>query len=213
MIKRLGVLILAFALTGCASGGEEGTANGPSPSPGTGSAGVAPATGTAPATGPAPTASAAGVSATITPTPGVGGSGDWKSALVENLDCPAGAEPVEHNALVHKDLTGDGRPEVLVAASCTGSTSSWPSVVHVYDGSTLPGSGHWQRLGVLLTQEDGTDDRGLRVRGIEIDGDTVVVTSRGFQEKDDNASGGSLTVTDRFAWSGTVFLRGERTIA
>ncbi|GAB7050112.1 hypothetical protein [Catenuloplanes indicus] len=215
MIRRLGTLTLAaLVLTACTNSGDD-SATGPAPSPVPSAAGTA---STAPVTAaPAPSGTAAAPSGTAAapssgaPAPGETGDGDWKSALAAALACPAAALPVEQGPLVNRDLTGDGVPDVLVAAACTGSTSSWPSVVHAYDGA--PPAGQWRRLGVLLSQKDGTDERGLRVKKILIDDGAVVVTSRAFQQQDDNASGGTLTVTDRFTWSGTGFTRGERTIA
>ncbi|MDR7280828.1 hypothetical protein [Catenuloplanes atrovinosus] len=208
MIKKIGVLALALALTACTNGGEE-EARAPQPAPSTISAPAA-----ASAAAPAPSATGAAPPATSEAppaAPGETGTGDWQSALAAALACPAAAMPVEQGAVANRDVTGDGVADVLVAASCTASTSSWPSVVHAYDGA--PPAGGWRRLGVLLTYQDGEDDRGLRVKKLLLENGTVVVTSRAFTEKDDNASGGSLTVTDRFTWTGRGFERGERTIA
>ncbi|GAB7043843.1 MULTISPECIES: hypothetical protein [Catenuloplanes] len=213
MVKRLGALALAvLTLTACTNSGDD-TAKGPAPSPTGAVSPAAPATAAPSGAAPVPSGAAPAPSsgAAPAPAPGETGSGDWKSALAAALECPAAALPVEQGPLVNRDLTGDGVPDVLVAAACTGSTSSWPSVVHAYDGA--PPAGQWRRLGVLLSQADGVDERGLRVKKILIDDGTVVVTSRAFQQKDDNASGGTLTVTDRFTWSGAGFTRGERTIA
>ncbi|WP_051798189.1 hypothetical protein [Catenuloplanes japonicus] len=208
MIKRFGALALAaLALTACTTGGDD---KGPLPSPAPSSAATTSPPAAAP-TAATPTPAATTAPPAAAPAPGETGAGDWKSALAAVLACPDGAGPVEQGPLVNRDLTGDGVPDVLVAGACTGSTSSWPSVVHVYDGA--PPAGQWRRLGVLLTQEDGEDERGLRVKKILIEDGTIVVTSRAYRKTDNNADGGSLTVTDRFTWTGTGFRRGDRTIA
>lgn len=235
MIKRFGALALtALALTACITGCD---GKGPFPSPATSSPGATttpPVTTVAPTNLPgtpthaptnlpeSPTPAPTNLPGTPTPTnlpgtptpapvPGETGAGDWKSALAAALACPDGAGPVEQGPTVLRDLTGDGVPDVLVAAACTGSTSSWPAVVHAYDGA--PPAGRWRRLGVLLTQDDGEDERGLRVKKILIENGTIMVTSRAYRVGDNNADGGSLTVTDRFTWTGAGFQRGERTIA
>lgn len=217
MIKRIGALALAaLALTACTTGG--GNDAGPSPSPAASSATSTPSvTTTAPpvtaTTPPATTTAPAGAVSTPPPAPAPGetGAGDWTSALTAALSCPAAALPMEQGPQVFRDLTGDGVPDLLVAGACTGSTSSWPSVVHVYDGA--PPAGQWRRLGVLLTQQDGEDERGLRVKTILIENGTIVVGSRAYRQTDNNADGGTLAVTDRFTWTGTGFRRGDRTIS
>ncbi|MCZ2821034.1 hypothetical protein O2V63_11895 [Modestobacter sp. VKM Ac-2977] len=137
--------------------------------------------------------------------------------LYASLDCSGGTGRVVAQALdvvghtaasSHQDLTGDGYDEVFVTAECEPWTSGWPQKLLVFDGrrsTAVP-----RLLGVLLSEEDGVDGRGLRNIGIaRISGRVVVTESLGYESSDPNAVP-SWTVRDRFTWDGSQFVRGER---
>ncbi|HEX7744673.1 MAG TPA: hypothetical protein VF462_05365 [Micromonosporaceae bacterium] len=144
------------------------------------------------------------------PAPHPSHAGSWESLVGATLDCPHEDPRHEIHLVVRGDATGDGRPEVFVAASCTGATSSWPQQLLVFQATAGPAT--WRRLTVLLGYRDGTDDRGLRFKGISVRGQTVVVSSAGYREPDANAAGATVPVTDEFRWDGSRFVRGARRI-
>ncbi len=126
------------------------------------------------------------------------------------LDCAdaAGGPIVEVAATA--DVTGDRHDEVFLVAECRASTSSWPQWLYVYDG--LAGPAGPRRIATLLSDEDGTDSRGLREIKVRTSGRTVSVTAEGYDESDPNALP-SLKVRDTFTWNDSRFVRGERQLS
>ncbi len=95
------------------------------------------------------------------------------------------------------DLTGDGRPEFFVVASCQGSASLVREVLYAYHGTG--GRSSPKLLGVLLDQDDGPDGRGLhKIR---------VVTNRRQVTVNSEDLGGFRYMTDVFRWTGSAFER------
>ncbi len=134
------------------------------------------------------------------------GSVDWTKAITD-MDCSTYGHGLQVDAKVTGDITGDGRPDVVVAVACVALTSSWPDKVFVYDGASDPSEP--RRIATLLDYRDGTDDRGLRVRGMDIRESTVTVRSLSYAPQDPNAFL-SRQVSDSFQWTGTGFQRGGR---
>jgi hypothetical protein len=108
----------------------------------------------------------------------------------------------------HGDLTNDGVQETILTQTCLSPTSSWPSVVQVFDNRDSVGRFH--PIAKLLTEQDGLDKRGLRVQGIRVSNRGLMVYSAAYRASDVNAQP-SVYVTDEFAWNGTEITRaGQR---
>ncbi len=108
----------------------------------------------------------------------------------------------------HGDLTNDGVPEAILTQSCSGPTSSWPSVVQVFSNRGPVGGPHL--IAKLLTERDGLDGRGLRVQGMRFSNRILIVYSAAYRAGDVNARP-SVYVTDEFTWNGTEITRaGQR---
>lgn len=100
----------------------------------------------------------------------------------------------------HGDLTNDGVHETILTQSCSGPTSSWPSVVQVFDNRGPVGGSH--PIGKLLTEQDGLDKRGLRVQGVHVANGILMIYSAAYRAGDVNDRP-SVYVTDEFTWNGT----------
>jgi hypothetical protein len=141
---------------------------------------------------------------------------NWPKILMDDLGCKDNQKYEWDNTRVemrierYANVTGDGKPEAFIAASCIPvryATSSWANQVEVFDGSSDPL--HPSRLDILLNYNDGTDDRGLRVRFIIVAGRTVTVDSLAHRPEDGNAMF-SWRVQDTFSWQAGRFVRGKR---
>jgi hypothetical protein len=130
----------------------------------------------------------------------------WENAL-QGLGCESGGPGVELDAVHYADITGDGTPEAIVAGSCIPETGSSPQSLSVYGES----SGRLVLIARLLGAQDGTDSRGLRVEYADFSSSVLSVVSAGYRDDDATAFPG-LVVTDQFAWNGTAFVRGPRSV-
>ena len=153
----------------------------------------------------------------LTPIPSLQET-DWTKVVVaKELGCPPPVSPsdphgVQVDAKQFADVTGDGKPEAFVAASCVGSTESWPDRLEVFDGASDPS--HPRRIAILLNEQDGTDSPdgfGLRIQSIKVSGKQVTVVSKGWLPGECFACG-DRQVTDTFTWNGTRFIRGPRSV-
>ncbi|WP_141243002.1 hypothetical protein [Geodermatophilus obscurus] len=121
---------------------------------------------------------------------------------VVTLDCSEAAAGPQVDIAATGDVTGDGYAEVFLVSQCGSSTSSWPQYLSVYDG--LAGPGGPRRIATLLTDERGTDGRGLRQIQVSLTGSAATVRSVGYSETDSNCCP-SVVVEDAFTWeSGEV---------
>ncbi|MBA3947301.1 MAG: hypothetical protein H0X37_22425 [Herpetosiphonaceae bacterium] len=145
---------------------------------------------------------------------------DWRQVITD-LHCDGLDGPnrgVEIDEKQFADVTGDGKAEAFVAASCAPLTSSWPQRLYVFDGASDPTRP--RLMATLLDYNDGTDTRGLRIGdgfgynpapSITIDGSTVTIVSAGYAPEDPNCC---LTqqIVDTFTWTSNGFSRGKRSV-
>ncbi len=108
------------------------------------------------------------------------------------------------------DITDDGVPDAFVTYACMVGTSSAAQQLEVFDGSSDPEEP--RRIGVLVKQSDGVDERGLRVRKLTFGPRTVGVEASAFDTFNPNCCP-SLRVRQQFTWYGTKFVAGERELA
>lgn len=145
---------------------------------------------------------------------------DWTHVVTQTeLGCgsttPGQVGPnlgVEVDAKQFADVTGDDNAEAFVAVACVPSTSSWPSRLEVFDGSSDPA--HPKRIAKLLDYTDGPDGAnglGLRIKTISVSKRTATIISAGFLP-DDGLCCPSLRITDKFTWNGSSFTRGPRSV-
>lgn len=108
------------------------------------------------------------------------------------------------------DVTGDTLPEAFVTYACQVATSSAPQQLEVFDGASDPE--HPRRMGTLVKQSDGVDERGLRLRRLSFDGQTVTVDASAFGSDTANCCP-NLRVVQRFRWNGSAFVAGRREVS
>ncbi len=114
------------------------------------------------------------------------------------LSCSKGEGHRAHVQAV-SDLTGDGRPEFFVVASCLGNTSRTPEVLYAYQsagGRSAP-----ELLGVLLDQDDGPNGQGVYKIRVETNRRQVSVNWEDV--------GQFNYMTYIFRWTGTAFDRAQ----
>jgi len=205
-VRNPGLLALtscAIAAAAACSAPPAAPAAAPSADSGVGSAasqaaGPAPSPSTSPTTRPAPPPA---TPAEKSPPAGQGGQSsdvDWKRVAFRALGCkhhadlPKRAE-VQH--LGHADLTGDGRRDAIVAASCPTTTST--HAVHVFvfgaDSSTEP----------LLTIGK---DAYLRTVDVRTRGRVLTVDSEALSD-DAPLCCSDLRITQSWKWTGSAFTR------
>jgi hypothetical protein len=134
---------------------------------------------------------------------------DWTKA-VRDVNCEESGHGLGVDSVQYQDVTGDGRPDAIVAVSCIPVTSSWAQKVEVFDGSSDPANP--KEIAILLDYSDGTDERGLREAVSQVFGNTIFISSLGYRPQDANA-GTSLQVMDTFTWNGHGFVRGVRSVS
>jgi hypothetical protein len=101
----------------------------------------------------------------------------WKTVTFDALNCPHlnGYTTADVSSVQYSDLTGDGRKEAVVAASCRTTTAQNPISVFVYDGANTK-----QPLKRLLSI--GVHSY-LVTAKVTIDGKTVTVNSKALSDK------------------------------
>ncbi|GLX99692.1 MULTISPECIES: hypothetical protein [Actinoplanes] len=132
----------------------------------------------------------------------IGDAGDWDAMVA---DCANDDQEAVVQQVVNADVTGDGKPDALVARTCDASTSYYPSTVEIFDGSS-PSARPW-RVGTLLSDVGPTDQPWLT--GLKVSGGVVTVTANGVDAKGSNACP-NLKLTYRYKLSGTQFKRLDR---
>jgi hypothetical protein len=176
------------------AGSAAGQAAGPAPSP-TESASTRPA---APAEKPARVKKPAPAEKPATGQGGQADDTDWAKAAFGALGCKRHADlpkraEVQH--VDHSDLTGDGRPDTIVAASCPTTTSTNAVRVFVFgaDSGTEP----------LLTI--GKDSY-LRTADLRAKGRSLTVESEALSD-DASLCCPDLRITQSWKWTGSAFTR------
>jgi hypothetical protein len=167
------------ALSAC-SAAVEATPTAPQPA----------ATGTAAAPKPTPSSTASASTGRVTEpkretttkgtktTAGTGWAAvSWKTVTFDALNCPHfnGYTTADVSSVQYSDLTGDGRKEAVVAASCQTTTAQNPISVFVYDGANTK-----QPLKRLLSI--GVHSY-LVTAKVTINGKTVTVNSKALSDK------------------------------
>jgi hypothetical protein len=196
--------IAAIALAGCALSACTSTtpAAAPAAQASTGQAPTAQASaGSAPTT-PTPTAPAATAPAPTTraPDPAKKPVVDWARVAFKTLGCPAnelGTRAVVASTR-HADLTGDGRRETIVAASCPTTTSTNPVQVFAYDGADVTDSPE-----SLLAIGKGQDLRSVR---ITTSGRSITVNATALSKKASLCCA-DLRIIQTYRWDGSDFSR------
>jgi hypothetical protein len=114
-------------------------------------------------------------SATPSPTDALGGV-HWEDQVRDCATANGGSGlGTVIDSVVKGDVSGDGRPDTLVVDECKASTSPWPSVVEVFDGSSDPARP--TRLGMLMQGDPDT----IRDATVTVEpGGRIVVTGKGL---------------------------------
>jgi hypothetical protein len=128
---------------------------------------------------------------------------DWKRVAFRELGCkphPGLPKRAAVTEIGHADLTGDGRPETLVTASCPTATST--NAVHVFvfaaDGSDKP----------LLDIGEG---QYLRTVDVATKGRTISIDAQALSD-DASLCCPDLQVRQSWKWNGSAFVtRGAQT--
>ena len=127
---------------------------------------------------------------------------DWRKIIVDH-ECDRAGLGIQIDAAVSTSASDRAPATSVVAAACSGPTSSWPDTVYVFDDAD---PAHPRRLGVLLGPDDGPGSMGLRVASIAVRADTIQIASRAFGDQDAMCCP-SLRVFDTFSWSGGNWVR------
>jgi hypothetical protein len=121
---------------------------------------------------------------------------DWKSVTSGEMpNCP---RKTEVDSVRYADLTGDGRTEAIVAASCWTDTSQNPINVFVYGGADRR-----PPLERLLTIGK---DQYLKTATVRTKGTTVTVTSEALSDKAPRCCP-DLSITQKYQWRDAAFHR------
>jgi hypothetical protein len=188
------------ALSACSAAAEPPrTAPTTQPAPAGSTPAATEAAGTRPATAPASAAApkpAAPKPAAPKPATPSWKSIDWKSVTAEEMpNCP---RKTEVDSVRYADLTGDGRSEAIVAASCWTNTSQNPINVFVYDGADRrPPLDRLLRIG---------EDQYLKTATVRTRGATVTVTSEALSD-DAPRCCPDLLITQKYEWRDSAFHR------
>jgi hypothetical protein len=207
---KIGWLVLAgCAVAATAACTSDATAPVTAPSRPSASSGVGAAASEGVGTPASPQASPSGKPAkpadpSAVPTPtGQGGSSDidWKRVAFRELGCkPHSGLPkrAEVTDIDRADLTGDGRRETYVTASCPTTTSTNPVHVFVF----AAGSSEKPLL-------DVGKDQYLRTVDVTTKGRTVSVDAGALSDKASRCCP-DLRVRQSWTWNGSAFVPGER---
>ncbi|SDW16287.1 hypothetical protein SAMN05216215_1001334 [Saccharopolyspora shandongensis] len=128
------------------------------------------------------------------------GGADWTAVLAER-GCGE-----EYPAIVHsrfQDLTGDGRPEPVLAVNCDLADGTRLREVQVYDGGSPPDSP--RLIQALLGDDPGPQGTGLAPATVTLSGDELTVQSWSWPP-DDPQGNPNLLVTDGFRWQDGNFV-------
>ncbi|MEV0083353.1 hypothetical protein [Saccharopolyspora sp. NPDC050642] len=128
------------------------------------------------------------------------GGADWTAVLAER-----GCDE-EFGAIVHgrfQDLTGDGRPEAVLAVSCDLAYGTHLREVQVYDGGSPPDSP--RLIQALLGDDPGPQGTGLAPAAVTLSGDELTVQSWSRPPGDPQGEP-NLLVTDGFRWQDGDFV-------
>jgi len=155
--------------------------------------------GTGPAASPTPSPTASPVASGRKPPAGQGGQSsdvDWKRVAFRTLGCKHRADLPDRAAVRrvdHADLTGDGRRDAIVVASCPTTTSTHPVHVFVFDGDSTKKP--------LL---DAGEGRYLRTADVQVSGRRIAVDAEAISD-DAPLCCPDLRILQSWTWTGSAF--------
>ena len=145
------------------------------------------------------TTSTTAMSTTASPSDGRLAGVDWPS-VISDLDCTEASNTgVEVVGARYADARRNGTIDAFVWVDCVHPTSSWPSQLEVFDGSSDPRAP--RRMAVLIPQSDG-----LFIKSVSFGDKTVTVDAAKYSPDDANCCP-SLVVQQVFDWTGAIFVR------
>jgi hypothetical protein len=195
-LTKLAAIVLAgsaaAALSACTAAAEQ-RPTAPQPAGTTSNAAPGPSATSLPTSAPAEDDPTTRVTKPKTATSTGWSTVDWAPAAFEALNCPrlSGVKGADIDSIRYADLTGDGRTDAIVAASCKTTTARNPISIFVYDGTDT-------RVPLKRLLSIGVHQY-LVTADVTVAGRTVSVKSKALSDKAPRCCP-DLTIAQGYTW-------------